>query len=159
MSEIVLLDCVNEGAVHLLNSDTGTSKLCLTRTIKEPKIAGYATWKSVDLFRRRRIFIAVFCEGERVTLLIPIGRMDLVSDAVRGTVRLVAPFVREFRLSRGEQVLFSCSYWYSGWRVWPDDGDIFTMIEGITESSESVTRTHRIWTARLEGRRITDEHT
>ena len=158
MSEIMLLDCTNEDNVHVMDSDTGALRLCLGPTIQAPRIAGYATWKSVDLFRRRCVFIAVYCDGERLILLIPSGRVDLVSDTVRGSVRLVAPFVREFRLIRGEQIIYSCSYWYSGWRVWPDDGDIFSMIEGITESPESVARTHRIWTARLEGRSIVDGH-
>ena len=152
MAEIVLLDCRDEETVHVLDSDTGASRPCHRQTIRDQGIAGYAAWKSVGLFRRRRVFVAAFSDHRTLMLRIEDGRYDLGHGDAHAECKLVAPFVREFTLVRVGQPVFSCVYWHTGARVWPDDGDIFALIGQITESRESVDKFLRIWTARLEGK-------
>jgi hypothetical protein len=150
MSDLTLLDYRAETVSHLFSSETGIlTRNALSVTDGLP-VAGYASRKRIGVFHFKIITVAVFCEGSSLMLWIPSKKINLSSDAVCGVVRLIAPFVREFRLMQGERVLYSCSYWHSGGRVWPDDGDIFSLIKRITASPEAIEKTHRIWTARLE---------
>ena len=159
MPDVTLLNYCNEDSVFLFNPEVSRLILSEKAASGEDRIAGYASRKRIGVLCRSVIPVVMFCEGQRLNLWIPGIKVDLCSDEVRGKVRLVAPFVREFCLTRSEQVLFECAYWHSGWRVWPDDGDIFSAVESITASPETVAETHRIWTARLAGQPFIDEHT
>lgn len=159
MPDVTLLDYCNEDVTYRFNSETGRLTLPEKAASSGLQIAGYVLRKRIGVIRFHVITAAVFCEADRLLLWIPDAKVDLSRDAVHGKVRLVAPFVREFRLTKGEQVLYSCSYWHSGGRVWPDDGDIFSLVERITASPEAVARTHHIWAARLAGQPFVDDHT
>ena len=158
MSDVTLLDYCNEDGAYLFNLETGELILSEKSVSAEDRIAGYASRKRIGVLRSIVIPVVMFCEKQRLNLWISGIKVDLCSDAVRGKVRLVAPFIREFCLMRGGQVLFTCDYWHSGWRVWPDDGDIFSAVENVTASPETVVKAHRIWTARLAGRPFIDAH-
>jgi hypothetical protein len=149
MSNITLLDYRTETSSHLFDSETGSLTSDTLGAANGLHVAGYASRKRIGIFRFKIITVAVFCEGTSLMLWIPAKKIDLRSNAIYGVVRLIAPFVREFRLMQGEQVLYSCAYWHSGSRVWPDDGDIFSLVKRITASSEAVEKTYSIWAARL----------
>lgn len=159
MPEVKLLDYCNEDVAYLFNQETGRLILCGKSSSGGLHVAGYAAQKKIGVVRRCVIPVVMFCDEQRLNLWVPGVKVDLCSDAVRGKVRLAAPFMREFCLTRGEHVLFTCTYWHSGWRVWPDDGDIFSAVEGVTASSETVAKTHRIWVSRLLGKSFTDDQT
>lgn len=159
MPDVALLDYRKEDAVFLFNSATGDLILCEQTTADKPQVAGYSSRKKIGVLRLRIITVAVYCEGERLILWVDGKKVDLSKDAVRGTVRLAAPFVREFRLTQDERVLYACSYWHSGARTWPDDGDVFSYVQRITDSPDSLARAHRIWTASLAGQPFIDELT
>jgi len=159
MTDVTLLDSCNEDVAYLFNPEVGRLILSETSPSGAVRIAGYASHKRIGVVRRSVIPVVMYCEEQRLNLWIPGINVDLCSDLVRGKVRLAAPFIRVFCLTRGDQVLFECAYWHSGWRVWPDDGDIFSAVESVTTSPETVARTHRIWTARLAGQPFIDDHT
>ncbi len=156
MRDVMLLDYRDEDIAYLFHSDTGSLIACEQGASNGLHAAGYALHKRIGVVRFRVITVAVFCDGPRITLWIPGTEVDLCSDAVCGKIRLAAPFIREFRLTQGERVLYSCAYWHSGARVWPDDGDIFSYIGRITASPEALARAHCMWTARVAGQPFTD---
>jgi hypothetical protein len=151
MPDLALLDNRNEDTVYLFNSETG-DLIPREQAAGKPQVAGYGSRKKIGVLRLRVITVAVYCEGERLILWVDGKSANLSTDHVRGRVRLAAPFVREFRLTQGERVVYACTYWHSGARTWPDDGDIFSLVQRITASPDALARTHRIWTARLDGR-------
>lgn len=130
MPDVALLDHRNEDTVYLFKSETGDLTLREQTAAGRPQVAGYCSRKKIGVLRLRVVTVAVYCEGERLILWVEGNRTDLSTDATRGKVRLAAPFVREFRLTQDERVLYACSYWHNGARTWPDDGDIFSLGKG-----------------------------
>jgi hypothetical protein len=159
MPDLVLLDNRNEDTVYLFSPEGGDLILRQQADSDKPYVAGYGSRKKIGVFRLRVITVAVYCDGPRLIVWIDGKSVDLCSDAVQGRIRRAGPFVREFRLTRSGKVLYACSYWHSGARSWPDDGDIFSLIERITASPDALSRTKRIWTAKLAGQPFVDEHT
>ena len=157
MSNVKLYDYRNEDVVYLFTLETGRLIHSENSDTSGLGIAGYASQIRIGILRLQVITVAIYCKEQRLLLSIPGLEVDLCSNAVLGKVRLAAPFVREFRLTRGDQILYSCSYWHSGARVWPDDGDIFSSVERITASPEATAGAHRIWSARLAGQPFVGE--
>lgn len=159
MPDVTLVDYLDEDVSYLFSPSTGILTFREKAESDELHGAGYASRKRVGVLRFHVITVAVFCEGTHLVLWIPGIRVDLCSNSFQGKVRLVAPFVREFSLTQGERVLYSCFYWHSGARAWPDDGDIFSYVKRVTSSPEAVARAHGIWTAILAGQPFTHIHT
>lgn len=156
MSDIKLLDYSNDDVMYVFTLET--SRLIRAEEVDSSGlgVAGYASQKKIGVLRLHIIGVAIYCKEQELLLSIPGVKVNLCSSAVHGKVRLVAPFIREFCLTVGERVLYSCYYWHSGARVWPDDGDIFSLVERITNSPEATAKTHRMWSARFVGQPIID---
>jgi hypothetical protein len=126
-------------------------------TAGSPRVQGFGQWRTFGLWRaRERTFIAVIVDGNEIVMSVA-GRDYCLTepDVVASISRRALGAARDFRLSHRGQIVFTATYWFFfGAGGWPDDGDIFSLVQRVANAKDGGRGFVRVWQARSKGRRL-----
>lgn len=117
--------------------------------------AGYAAWVRFGLLRHtRRVFVSLFTDGETLFFRFGDRVFDCLANRVEATRKNTAPGVKRFRFAVNGRVEIDETYLWVDWSTWPDNGDILSHVERITEDRAGMFFTVLFRKAAQEGRLV-----
>ena len=159
MTTFLLQDYVDPRKRYALDLESGAVTETMVRSDAKDitSTAGFGAFRTVGLLHKSRLFVAAYADDN--TLLVRIGNevFDLSERDFEVKRAAPAPFVKRFSISRRGQVLLSLVYFYVDHKVWPDNGDIFTLIERAAATPSAHEGFAYIWRAKKDGRDITSK--
>lgn len=160
MATVLLQDYVDPRKRYALDPESGAVIESMVRGDAKDNLsmAGFGVFRTIGLLSNRsRLFVAAYADHD--TLWVRIGNevFDLAERDFEIKRTAPAPFVKRFSISRRGQVLLSLVYFYVDHQVWPDNGDIFTLIERTAATPSAHEGFAYIWRAKKDGRDITSK--
>jgi len=109
------------------------------------KLQGYYSERNIGLIHFVRCVVCLYTDGKVIKMAL-LGKVyELSKPDIKAEIQISFPFAKRFVLFGDGQILISFRYWfYETNDYWPE-GDIFRLVERITDNIESKRRFLHIW--------------
>lgn len=135
-----------------------TGELSNVSDSDDVKAAGYGSEMKIRLFKKKKVYVAIYPYDDALILWINGQQFDLRTKTIRVKRRTIPLTCTHcFSIMNGSDILLSFWYTFVTFETWPDDGDIFTYITRVTSTRKEVERSFFVMNAELQGRTIIND--
>lgn len=158
MPILLLNDFVLGNKIYMLDTEDGTFTEKLLPISKEGlmKNTGFAIYKTVGIFFRKKLFIALYADQKKMQMCIGTKVFDFDDPNLHVKRNVIAPFVKKFSVYRGKDVVLYFYYFYCEiiYGKFPDynSRDMMDFIEYVTHSPANIRKYTCLWTEMSQGK-------